>query len=108
MWAKLKQWGLAIASLLLVVLGAGWLWRRYKGELGRVKDKLAVKEALTKVAELRATRAQIVERVGEQDEAIEGLDNRITEQKRRVVRAHELGSSVPEDQIADAFEKAGY
>ena len=107
-WAWVKRWGAAIAGVLLVALGAGWLWRRQQAALGRAKDTAAVAEARREMDALRATRAEVARQVGEQDAAIAAIDSRIAESKRRIVDLHEGGGDIPDDQLDDVFARLGY
>ena len=69
-WQWLKKTGVWIAGALLLILGAGWFWRRKKSELGRVKDELAVVRATSKIKELRAVRELLREDVEEEREFV--------------------------------------
>lgn len=107
-WAWVKRWGAAIAGVLLVVLGAGWLWRRQKAALGRAKDAAAIAEARREMDVLRATREEVARQVGEQDQAIAEIDARIAASKREIVDLHEGGEDIPDDQLDDVFARLGY
>jgi uncharacterized protein HemX len=105
MWTWLKKWGWALVGAIAVLLGAGWLWDRKTGELGRVQDKLAVAQAKNRIAELQMVREQLTERLGENDQAIEQLDRQLAENKRTLVEAHEHGRDLTDEEIEDAFER---
>jgi HAMP domain-containing protein len=107
-WQTLKSWGLAIAGVLLVVLGAGWLWRRKQSELGRVRDELAAKEALTEVRRLEALREEVARQVGEKDVAIEAIDGLLAENQRKLVEAHDGGQGLSDDEVSRLFGRLGY
>jgi hypothetical protein len=105
MWTWLKKWGWALLGFVAVLLGAGWLWDRKAGELGRAKDKLAVAQAKHRIAELRMVREQLTERLGENDQAIEQLDRQLLDNKRLLVRAYEHGEDLSDAEIEEAFER---
>lgn len=111
-WVWLKKWGGllfgAVAAGLLVVLGAGWLWRRRVAELGRIRDELAVERARQEIAHLRGIREEIASRVEEKDEAIEAIDRKLAENRRAIVEAHEHGQGLTDEEVEDAFARLGY
>lgn len=107
-WEWLKKWGAAIAGVLLAVLGAGWLWQRKSRELGRVKDRLAVERVKRDIARLQGMRKEISKRVGEKDEAIEGIDRQLAENRRAIVEAHEHGEGMSDEEVDEAFRRLGY
>lgn len=107
-WTWMKKWGLAIAGGLLAVLGAGWLWRRQREKLGRVKDELAVARAKSKIDELRAVRREVESRLGETDKSIEVIDRQINEQRQVIVEAHENGANLSAEDVAEEMRRLGY
>ncbi len=111
-WAWLKRWGAWLAGGLVAVLGAligaGWLWRRHKAQLGAARDEAAIAEARREMDTLRARREILAERLGEQDESIAQLDTAITASKRRIVELHEGGADVANEDLDDAFRRLGY
>lgn len=104
-WDALKKWGAAILAALLFAVGAGWLWNRRKAR--RIADALAVEKATKEIERLRATRAQLVERLGEKDEAIEEIDAAIEDNKADIVAAHEDFEEMTTDEVADVFRRLG-
>jgi predicted RNA polymerase sigma factor len=104
-WDALKKWGAAILAALLFVVGAGWLWNRRKAR--RIADALAVEKATKEIERLRATRAQLVERLGEKDEAIEEIDAAIEDNKADIVAAYEDFEEMTTDEVADVFRRLG-
>jgi len=107
-WAWLKKWGAVILGGLAVLLGAGWLWKTYKGKLGKVKDKLAVAEATKKIAALRATREVLKERVGEKDEAMANIERLLVVNQRRLVAAHAGGEGLSDEEMLSELALRGY
>lgn len=111
-WAWLKKWGGvlfgALTATLLVVLGAGWLWRRKVAELGRVQDELAVARAQREIAHLRGMREEIAHRVEEKDEVIEAIDRKLAENRRAIIEAHGYGQGLTDEEVEDAFARLGY
>ena len=103
----LKKWGAAIAGVLLLVLGAGWLWRRQQAALGRVTDQLTVERATKEISKLRAIRAEVSTRLDEKDEAIVHIDAQLPENKRQLVEAHELGQGLNDEEVEAAFARLG-
>lgn len=111
-WQWIKKWGGAIfgalAAVLLVVLGAGWVWRKKKAEVGALRDELALAEATKEIERLRALRKGVAERVGEKDQAIEEIDAQLAENQRKIVEAHEGGEGLSADEIVAEFERLGF
>lgn len=111
-WEWTKKWGGllfgAIAAVLLAVLGAGWLWRRKKAEVGALKDALAVVEATKEIERLRALRGEVAARVGEKDQAVEEIDAQLADNKRKIVEAHEGGENLTSEEVSEAFARLGY
>lgn len=107
-WATIKRWGAAIAGALLVLMGAGWLWRRQKSKLGKALDETALAEARRKMDTLRATREEISRQVTETDDAIVALDQEIRRHKREILILHEGGTEVSDEELNDVFKTLGY
>jgi uncharacterized protein HemX len=103
----LKKWGAAIAGVLLVILGAGWLWRRQQARIGKLKDRLAVEEATKKIGELRVLREEVKDRVGEKDEAIADLDRQLLDNQRRIIEAYEGGEGLSDEEMLEEFRRLG-
>ena len=107
-WNWLKRAGVWIAGGLLLLLGVGWLWRTQSAKLGQLRDRATVEKALSETYKLRAQRTAVAERVGEKDDAIEEIDRRLDENKRRIIEAHEHGEGMTDDEVDDAFDRLGY
>jgi len=97
-----------VVSLLLAILGIGWLWRRKSSQIGAVKDQLAVTQATSEIVKLRALRADLKARVGDKDEAIGLVDEELKRNQRLVVEAHEQGDGLSDQEVADEFARLGY
>lgn len=110
-WWWLKKWGATllgvIAAALVLVLGGGWLWRRRQAELGAVKDELAVEKAKREIARLRGLREEILRQVGENDAATVEIDEKLLENKRKIVEAHERGEGLEGEDLERAFAELG-
>jgi len=110
-WAWLKKWGGALfgglAAALLFVLGAGWLWRRQERTLGRVKDEMAVAKAKADIALLQGVREEIVRQVGEKDQATAEIDEKLLDNRRKIVEAHEGGEGLEGEDLERAFAELG-
>jgi len=108
-WFK-KWWGwlVGIGGAILALLTLGFFAKQKLNELGKVKDQLAIEEGLREVYKLRAVRAEIVERVGEKDEAVKHIDAQLAENKRKIVAAHEGGEALDDEEVEDAFAQLGY
>jgi hypothetical protein len=107
-WAWLRRWGAALFAALLVLVGAGWLWRRRSAELGAARDEATVERARREIARLQGIRDEIRKRVGEQDEAIGIVDQQIVDNQRAIVEAHERTEGLSDEEVADAFQRLGY
>jgi len=109
-WGWLTKWGTALfgalAALLLLVLGAGWLWRRQEAALGAALDATSIAEARAEMSRLEAIRTEVAKRVGEQDGAIHVLDVQIREQKARVAAAAGAGEGLSDAELEDAYRTA--
>lgn len=109
-WLWLKKWGGllfgAIAGLLLLLLGGGWLWRRQEASKAAALDAASIAQAKTEMTRLEAIRGEVTKRVGEKDEAIDHLDDQIRQQKVRVAQAAGAGEDLDDDQLEDAYRRA--
>ena len=110
--AWLKKWGRVVLMValgtLFTLLGSGWLWNKYKGKLGKVKDQLAVAEATREIASLRATREVLKERVGVKDEAYAIIDKRLVDNRRKLVEAHAGGEGLSDEEMLSELALRGY
>lgn len=104
-WDWLKRFGVWIAGALLLVIGAGWLWRRQRDELGKVKDRLAVAEATKEIARLRGQREEIAKRVGETDEVIDKIDAKIATHRQAVLDAYEVDPTLTDEEVAERLRR---
>ncbi len=103
---KWWKWLLAGLGALFAILTAGIIIHQRR-RLGRVKDELVVSEALKEVEKLRAVRAEIVDRVGEKDEAIAVIDEQLAENKRKIIEAHEGGENLSDEEVLEEFAQLG-
>jgi hypothetical protein len=97
----------AVVGLLLFVLGAGWLWRRQKNRLGKVKDELAVAEAANEINRLRAVREEVVREVGEKDESIAALDLEIASNRQKIIEAHDVPENMSDEALLEELGRLG-
>lgn len=98
----------AIVGVLLFVLGAGWIWRRQKKTLLRVKDQLAVSKATVELERLRAVREEVAREVGESDQAIVEIDAKIEENRRQLAEAHEKPEDMSDEELLEELRRLGY
>lgn len=107
-WAWLKKWGGllfgGIASFLLLILGSGWVYRRQKQALADAENEAVIAKAVGEIEQLKKTRAEVVERIGETDKAVGQIDRLIAVQKRRVVEASG-GEGMSDDELEEAFKR---
>lgn len=106
--AFLKTWGAAIAGVLLALLGAGWMWQRKQAEIAKLKDQAAVDKALKDMEALRAVRERVVREEGATATQIETIDRSLSDNKRRIVEAHEGMEGLKDAEVDDAFSRLGY
>ena len=107
-WEFIKKWGAALLGIVLLILGAGWLWSRYRNKLGMIRDELTVTKARAKIDELRAVRTEVERHSTHKDEEIAAIDQQIAEQKRAIVEAHEHGLGLKPEEIEDAYRSLGF
>tara|TARA_Y100000310_G_scaffold250210_1_gene256395 strand:+ start:182 stop:529 length:348 start_codon:yes stop_codon:yes gene_type:complete len=106
-WPWLKKWGGWILGALVAILTLGLVAKAYKGRLGKVKDELAIAEATKEIGKLQEVRAAIEERVGEKDEAIDIIDHKLAENRRRIIEAHEGGEDLTDDEVLEEYAHLG-
>lgn len=104
---KWWKWILAAAGVLFAILTAGIIVRQVRS-LGKVKDQLAIAEATKEIEKLRAVRQEIAARVGEKDEAIEVVDEKLAANRRQIIEAHENGQGMSDEEVDAAFAALGY
>ena len=97
-----------LGSILVVVLGAGWLYRKHRAKVGALRDGMALEKAKGELAALRVLRDERVKQAGERDDEVAALDRRIAEQKRKAVEAHEVSTGLSDDEIENAFRRLGF
>lgn len=107
-WSWLKKFGLAIAAVLLAIIGFGWLWRRQQSQLGALRDRLAVERAQHEIRELSVVRERILASADAKKEQIESIDADIARNRRAIVEAHENGKGLSDEEVEDAFARLGY
>jgi hypothetical protein len=107
-WAAVKKWAGWLVGGLAVLLGAGWLWRRRERELGQLKDKAQAAEAKRAIAHLQGRREELARELGEQDEAVQALEEALRKNRRRLVEAHEGGEELSDDEVERAFARLGF
>lgn len=107
-WTWLKKWGLVVAGVLLALMGAGWLWRRQRAQLGRVQDELAVAQAQSEIAALERVRRYVLTSADTTKEQVQRLDEDIAKNRRAIVEAHENGQGLSDAEVEDAFARLGY
>jgi hypothetical protein len=106
-WEWCKKWGLAIAGVLLAILGAGWLWGRYKSKLGRAIDQATIADATAEVRALQKQREVLAERSDEHTEAIAELDEKLEENKKKIIRAYEGGKDLTDEELLKEMARLG-
>jgi len=94
----------AVVAVALALLSIFIVRRR----LGAARDAAAVAEALREMDALRARRDEISRQLGEKDDAIQAIDARILEQKRKIVHLHEGGEQISDEDLDKAFAELGY
>ncbi len=85
----LKRWRGAMQGVVLVVLGAGWLWRRERGKRLDAEAEAEVARLKEKVATAKAVRDQLLKEVGEDDQAIGQLDVQIDANEHEILTHYE-------------------
>lgn len=105
-WLK-KSWGW-LAAFVGVVLSLALWWFFYRRKLGAAQDALAVSEARSELAVLRARREEVAVQVDVKDEQIAAIDVLIAEEKRRIINLHAGGSHVSDAELDRAFADLGY
>lgn len=107
-WAWLKKFGGWITGVLALLVGAGWLWKRQKERLGKLRDELAVSEATKEIEILRNLREKIAESATDLDVDIAQVDQQLAQQKRKIVEAFEKGTGLSDEEVERAFADLGY
>lgn len=107
-WTWLKGHVVAVLLALVGILSLRWLWSWKSSEAGKLKDKLVVSEALSKVAELRGRREELAKQSETKAETIKALDAEILESKKAIVAAHKEVEGLDAAGILKAFDELGY
>lgn len=103
-----RFWGWLVAAAAAVAVVAGFGIARRRFHLGRARNEAAVSEALERVHALRTARAAIEGRLDTSASEVADLDAEITRTKREIVRLHDGGHAVAEEDLDDAFASLGY
>lgn len=105
----LRKWGWPLLAALLSALGLGGVLaaRRRKIALSRAENDATVIAARSRVQELRATRAVLLEQSTTRTEELADVNRAIEEHKSAIATvqaSHGLGAQ----EIADEFSRLGY
>lgn len=106
-WDWLKKAGVWIAGVLLLLMGAGWLWRTQKSKIGRLQDQVAVEKATSRVKELRAERSVLKEQDEEHVLEIARIDEELAHSRSEIRDAFENGADATEEEIDEELTRLG-
>lgn len=105
-WLRFRNW-----VYLAVVIAAGMLGiglARRKWALGSTTSGDEIDSHLEHIRSLEIARAQIDGKIEASEDDLADLDAEIHRSKREIVRLHEGGHVVPEEDLDAAFEQLGY
>lgn len=105
-WAWVKEKAVWVASavggLLLLLVGAGWIWQRRRG---RVPSAAQVESAKFRLGRLNEIQAEMVGRVGEKDLALDQLEREKTGFKRTLVAARVDVEALSDAEVVAEFAR---
>lgn len=107
-WGWLKKWGAWLIGGLVTLLTFGFIFRKHWREKLHKRDLQQLEDAENQLAYLNGLRDEITERAGEEDQAIQSIDEQIEKQRERIRETMQLGAGLSAEEIAREFDDAGY
>ena len=93
---------------LLLLFGAGIVYRHQKRRVATVKDLLDIERAQTDLVRLRTERHALGTRASVKREELAHVDLQIEDRKRKIIAIHEDVQGLDSAQIAESFARLGY
>lgn len=105
-WTALKRWGGWVASAVLVVFGAGWLWSRRSALSAEARRRVA--ELRKEVSTSKRARDLLLRSAADHTARINALAEDIDSKERAIVAHHEPVEGLTRDQIREKLRRLGY
>jgi F0F1-type ATP synthase membrane subunit b/b' len=108
-WTWVRKWSGLILGGVLVVFGAGWLWRRERAKRLSAEAQAEVNALREEIAGAKVVRQNFIDDAEDHTRAIDVLDRRIEERERAILNAHdEPLEGLSRDEIRQRLRALGF
>lgn len=106
-WLRSRAWPWLVSTALLL-LGAGWLWRRRAAKREReVQQRVDLQTIRDRVTMLREQRRQLEQANVADEIAVKRIDIALEENRQELERAHNVGE-LSDAEVMEEFARLGF